>query len=674
MALFDKVLVANRGEIAVRVIRTLKALGIHSVAVYSAADSKARHVAEADSARYLGPAPATESYLDIGKVVAAAVESGAQAVHPGYGFLSENPAFARALAEAGITLIGPNLGALEAMADKIRAKKLVAARNVPLASGFSAAGLSDEQIAEQASRVGFPLLIKPSAGGGGKGMVQVYEPGQLPAGLATARRIAAASFGDDTLLLERLVSRPRHIEVQVLADTHGNVVHLGERECSLQRRHQKVIEEAPSALLPSLENGSQVRERLGAAAVEAARAVDYVGAGTVEFLVSAEAPEEFFFMEMNTRLQVEHPVTEQVVRVAGQPLDLVAWQVRVAAGQRLDFAQEQVEMVGHAIEARLYAEVPEHDFVPATGVVEHYAEPVLPGLRMDSMLAPGVEVSAHYDPMLAKLIATGPDREAAVRRLRQGLESLSVFGVRTNAGFLAALLDAPQVRAGELDTELIARFLDGWQPSAPGFRNLAQAAAIWLARRPAGSGPWACDGFSNTGRRTRTVVFEHDGQHQTIKALPTAEGWQLSLDGERATLAREGDLLLLDGQPLPHAHQEGDTLWVEHGAETFALRVVGREEQLASQLAAIERTASPLDDQLTSPMPGAVCVINVQDGQQVEAGQVLLAVEAMKMEHEITAPAAGRVKLLVRLGEQLSARQPVAAMHYASAGNDTEES
>ena len=672
MDLFDKVLVANRGEIAVRVIRTLKALGIHAVAVYSAADAAARHVAEADSAVYLGPAPATESYLDIDKVVQAARQSGAQAVHPGYGFLSENPTFARALDGAGITLIGPNIGALEAMADKIRAKELVAARKVPLAAGFSAARLSDEQISARAIQAGFPLLIKPSAGGGGKGMVQVRDAAELPAALATARRVAASAFGDDTLLLERLVETPRHIEVQVLADKHGNIVHLGERECSLQRRHQKVIEEAPSALLQSLERGAQLRERLGEAAVAAARSVDYVGAGTVEFLVSAANPNEFFFMEMNTRLQVEHPVTEQVVRVAGQPLDLVAWQVRVAAGQRLDFAQEQVEMVGHAIEARLYAEMPEHDFVPATGVVEHYAEPRLPGLRMDSMLAPGVEVSAHYDPMLAKLIATGPDRAAAVRRLRQGLESLTVFGVRTNAGFLAALLDDPRVRAGELDTGLIARFLDGWQPAVPGFRDLAQAAAIWLSHRRAGAGPWAGDGFSNTGRRRRTVVLEHDGQHQTIKALPTAEAWQLSLDGQRATLAWEGDLLLLDGQPVPHAHQEADTVWVEHGAQTFALRVVGREEQLASQLAAIERTASPLDDQLTSPMPGAVCVINVQDGQQVEAGQVLLAVEAMKMEHEITAPAAGQVKLLVRLGEQLSARQPVASMHYASI--DAEES
>lgn len=670
MDLFDKVLVANRGEIAVRVIRTLKALGIHAVAVYSAADAAARHVQEADSALYLGPAPATDSYLDIDKVVQAARDSGAAAVHPGYGFLSENPVFARALQAAGITLIGPQVSALEAMADKIKAKELVASRGVPLAAGFSAGGLDDEQITARAIEVGFPLLIKPSAGGGGKGMVQVHRAEQLPGALAAARRVAATAFGDDTLLLERLIETPRHIEVQVLGDTHGNIVHLGERECSLQRRHQKVIEEAPSALLGDLPNGEALRAELGAAAVQAARAVDYVGAGTVEFLVSAQRPEEFFFMEMNTRLQVEHPVTEQVVRVQGRQLDLVEQQVRIAAGAPLDFGQEAVSLHGHSIEARLYAERPEHDFVPSTGTITGYREPAGAGLRLDSMLAPGAAVSAHYDPMLAKLIATGIDRAAALQRLRTALDELLVTGVHTNTEFLAALLDDQQVRAGQLDTELIARFLDPWQPVVPDFTDYAQAAAAWLAAQPVGRGPWSGTGFSSTGPLSRTLLLEHDEHSCQLQVTAMPGGWQLRHEDQRCEVSTGSGPVLVDGRALRAQLDPQGTAWVQRGAATFALRRVDRAEQLSRSLALLQRAASPLDAQLLSPMPGAVCVLNVQDGQQVQAGDVLLAVEAMKMEHEITAPADGTVKLLVGLGDQLTARQPVAQMHYAEAAEE----
>lgn len=664
MELFTKVVVANRGEIAVRVIRTLQAMGIHAVALYSAADRNARHVTQADSAYYLGPAPAAESYLNIDLVVRAAQATGAQAVHPGYGFLSENLAFAQALDAAGITLIGPNLMALEAMADKIRAKELVAAHGVPLAQGFSAAGLSDEHIAAQATQTGFPLLIKPSAGGGGKGMVQVHKASELPAALATARRVAGKAFGDDTLLLERLIDTPRHIEVQILADTHGNTVPLGERECSLQRRHQKVIEEAPSALLESLSHGAQLRERLGAAAVAAARSVNYVGAGTVEFLVSANNPDEFFFMEMNTRLQVEHPVTEQVVRISGEPLDLVRWQVRVAAGEQLDFTQDQVQLRGHAIEARLYAEVPERDFLPDTGIITQYREPAGEELRIDSMLAEGIAITAHYDPMLAKVIATGRDRDSARQHLQTALRELRVHGVRTNQEFLHDLLDDPQVRAGTLDTALISRFLDRWEPRKPDLTHLARAAAHWLCAIPTDGGPWAGTGFSLSGPRSRVMHLEHEGTYHRLTALPIPEGWELSDQNERVRVVILDGCVLVDGQPLEQ-QPPGETQWLSSGAATFAVRRVSREEMLGRQLEAIERSASELDAQLRSPMPGTICLLNIRDGQQVAAGEVLLAVEAMKMEHEITAPAAGRVQLLVGMGEQLSARQPVAIMHYA---------
>ena len=404
--LFDTVLVANRGEIAVRVIRTLRRLGIRSVAVYSDADADARHVREADTAVRLGPAPARESYLDIDAVVDAARRTGAQAVHPGYGFLSENADFARALEAAGIVFVGPPVGSLDAMADKIRAKETVAAYDVPVVPGIQDPTLTDEQITTEAEHVGFPLLIKPSAGGGGKGMVAVRAAEELPGALASARRTARSAFGDDTLLLERLITAPRHIEVQVFADAHGATVHLGERECSLQRRHQKVIEEAPAPLLTGLAHGAELRERLGRAAVDAAVSVGYRGAGTVEFLVSDENPDEFFFMEMNTRLQVEHPVSEEVVRVRGRRLDFVELQLRIAAGEPLGFAQADVSLDG--------------------------AQP---------------EITGFYDPMIAKLIARGADRAEALDRLDAALADTVLFGVRSNLGWLRELAAAAARRA-----------------------------------------------------------------------------------------------------------------------------------------------------------------------------------------------------------------------------------
>ncbi|MGE7435786.1 acetyl/propionyl/methylcrotonyl-CoA carboxylase subunit alpha [Kitasatospora sp. NPDC001175] len=468
--MFDTVLVANRGEIAVRVIRTLRKLGVRSVAVFSDADADAPHVREADVAVRLGPAghsdsSAIETYLRTDQILAAARRAGAQAVHPGYGFLAENPAFARACAEAGLVFVGPPPTAVELMGDKINAKEAVRAAGVPVVPGSQGGNPTDAELTAAAAEIGYPVLLKPSAGGGGKGMRLVRDPDDLPAELAAARRVARTAFGDDTLLLERWVDRPRHIEVQVLADTHGRTIHLGERECSLQRRHQKLIEEAPSVLL-----NPETRAAMGAAAVRAAEACGYTGAGTVEFIVPGVDPDgpapdgvlDFFFMEMNTRLQVEHPVTELAIAIgadAGQPerLDLVEWQLRVAAGESLTFDQNDISFLGHAIEARICAEDPDRDFLPTGGRILLLDEPHGPGIRVDSGIGPGTEVGSRYDPMLAKVIAYGPDRPTALRRLRAALAETRILGVTTNTGYLRRLLGHPDVAAGRLDTGLVER-------------------------------------------------------------------------------------------------------------------------------------------------------------------------------------------------------------------------
>ena len=482
--MFDTVLVANRGEIAVRVIRTLREMGIRSVAVYSDADAGARHVADALAAGgvavRIGPAPARQSYLNIDAVIGAARRTGAQAVHPGYGFLAENPDFAAAAEAAGIVFIGPPVAAIRTMGDKITAKRTVEAFGVPVVPGLARPGLTDAELIAAAPEIGYPVLVKPSAGGGGKGMRVVERAADLAAAIAGARREAAAAFGDDTLFLERYVLRPRHIEVQVLADRYGNIVHLGERECSLQRRHQKVIEEAPSPLLDA-----PTRARIGAAACDTARSVDYIGAGTVEFIVSADRPGEFFFMEMNTRLQVEHPVTEMITGV-----DLVEWQVRIAAGEKLPVVQDEITPRGHAIEARVYAEDPATGFLPTGGEVLELVEPA--HARIDSGLAKGTVVGSEYDPMLAKVITHAGDRATALRALDRALAGTAVLGVVTNIEFLRFLLADPDVAAGRLDTGLLDRRLSAFGPAAPSDEQLIAAAAYrWLqAHRCADDDLW----------------------------------------------------------------------------------------------------------------------------------------------------------------------------------------
>ncbi|MGW2466160.1 acetyl-CoA carboxylase biotin carboxylase subunit [Streptomyces bauhiniae] len=618
--MFDTVLVANRGEIAVRVIRTLRALGVRSVAVFSDADADARHVREADTAVRIGPAPASESYLSVERLLEAAARSGAQAVHPGYGFLAENAGFARACEEAGLVFIGPSADAIALMGDKIRAKETVATYGVPVVPGSSGSGLTDAQLADAAREIGTPVLLKPSAGGGGKGMRLVRDVSALEEEIAAARREARASFGDDTLLVERWIDRPRHIEIQVLADAHGNVVHLGERECSLQRRHQKIIEEAPSVLLDEA-----TRAAMGEAAVQAARSCGYRGAGTVEFIVPGGDPSSYYFMEMNTRLQVEHPVTELVTGV-----DLVEWQLRVASGEPLGFAQQDVTLTGHAVEARVCAEDPARGFLPSGGTVLLLAEPQGDGVRTDSGLSEGTEVGSLYDPMLSKVIAYGPDRATALRKLRAALAETVTLGVPTNAGFLRRLLAHPAVVAGDLDTGLVERAVDDLIPSGVPEEVYEAAAAVRLEElRPTGGGwvdPFSVpDGWRLSGTpKPVSFPLRVPGEEPVAHAVRgtgaqvTPGTVSVTLDGVRHTFRRAADWLGRDGDA-----------WQVRDHDPVA--------------ASLSRSAHAGADSLTAPMPGTVTVVKVAVGDEVEAGQSLLVVEAMKMEHVVSAPHAGTV-------------------------------
>ncbi|MEU6125667.1 acetyl/propionyl/methylcrotonyl-CoA carboxylase subunit alpha [Streptomyces sp. NPDC047123] len=618
--MFDTVLVANRGEIAVRVIRTLRALGVRSVAVFSDADADARHVREADTAVRLGPAPAAESYLSVERLLAAAAASGAQAVHPGYGFLAENAGFAQACADAGLTFIGPPAGAISLMGDKIRAKETVKAAGVPVVPGSSGSGLTDAELAAAAREIGTPVLLKPSAGGGGKGMRLVRDEELLADEIAAARREARASFGDDTLLVERWVDRPRHIEIQVLADAHGHVVHLGERECSLQRRHQKIIEEAPSVLLDEA-----TRAAMGEAAVQAARSCGYAGAGTVEFIVPGNDPSSYYFMEMNTRLQVEHPVTELITG-----LDLVEWQLRVAAGEELPFAQDDITLTGHAVEARVCAEDPARGFLPSGGTVLSLHEPQGEGVRTDSGLSEGTEVGSLYDPMLSKVIAYGPDRATALRKLRAALADTVTLGVPTNAGFLRRLLAHPAVVAGDLDTGLVEREAGSLVPDGvPDEVYEAAAAVREAALQPPGDGwtdPFSVPSGWRLGGTPAPVthwlrVAGHDPVAHRLRATGrtvTADRVAVTVDGTLHTFRRAGD-------------------WLGSGGDAWHVQ---DHDPVAASLTGAAHAGA---DALTAPMPGTVTVVKVSPGDRVSAGQSLLVVEAMKMEHVISAPHAGTV-------------------------------
>jgi 3-methylcrotonyl-CoA carboxylase alpha subunit len=648
-----RLLVANRGEIACRIFRTARRLGVGTVAVFSEADARARHVRLADEAVAIGPAPARESYLDIARVLAAARAAGADAIHPGYGFLAENAAFAQACLDAGFTFVGPPPAAIAAMGSKIDAKTRLAAAGVPMLPGYAGPEQELAQLAAAGRRVGLPLIIKPAAGGGGKGMQIVRAESELAAALAAARRLAESAFGDGALLLERYLAAPRHLEVQVFADTHGNCVHLGDRDCSLQRRHQKLIEEAPAPALPDA-----LRERLRAAALTVARAIGYVSAGTVEFLFDGR---EFFFMEMNTRLQVEHTVTEQVTG-----LDLVEWQLRVASGEPLPLAQHEIRLAGHAIEARVCAEDPARNFLPSAGRLALLEWPECGSVRVDAGFASGDTVPDCYDSLLGKVIARGADRAEAAAALAQALGATRCAGVRTNERFLARLLRAPRFLEVRHDIGLVDRepgVFAAVRPPGPEALALAALALHLAPPSPPGDGaatggPWAQrDGF--------------------IPNLPARIAYTLSADGHPHAV----EIACRQGRPAAAVVDAHPALAIEDatltgagaagagdgGADVVAARIDGRRRQartfrdgarlslwdedahyelLIEDPRTREFTASAGVGGLTTPLPGVVVAVAVEVGQQVQAGDALMVIEAMKMEHTISAPWAGTVQAI----------------------------
>ena len=645
--MFDKILIANRGEIACRVIRTAKRLGIRTVAVYSDADSSAMHVALADEAYHIGPASARESYLRGDAILEVALKSGAQAVHPGYGFLSENEQFAEACANAGVVFIGPPTGAIRSMGSKSAAKIIMGEAGVPLVPGYHGDDQDPGFLKTEAVRIGFPVLIKASAGGGGKGMRAVLQAADFDDALASAKREAQSAFGDDRVLLEKYLTKPRHVEIQVFADSHGNAVHLFERDCSIQRRHQKVLEEAPApGMKPAL------RETMGKAAVAAARAIGYVGAGTVEFLLDEDG--SFYFMEMNTRLQVEHPVTEMIT---GQ--DLVAWQLEVAAGGLLPCSQKDLVIGGHAIEARIYAEDPSRDFFPSIGRITHLRTPSESAhVRIDTGVREGDEVSIYYDPMIAKLIVWDTDRAGALRRLQKALADYQVVGVTTNIGFLGSVTAHPAFAAGELDTGFIehhrADLFPEVQPASD--RTLALASLDVLLRRSDEAkrtahnsyepySPWnLTSGWRLNFDNHHDLHFVDGEETVTVKAHYRPDGYLLALPGGellvRGSLDATGDLLAdLGGTRIK-------ATVVRHGS-TLTIMGEGRSHMLSIHDPYAQDGDAEADaGRLTAPMPGKVVAVMVEPGEQVEKGRPLMILEAMKMEHTITAPRDGFVARL----------------------------
>ena len=649
---FHKVLVANRGEIARRIFRTLREMGLASVAVYTEADRDAPHVCEADEAVCLDPE--TGGYLDPEAVIAAARATGAGAVHPGYGFLAENAGFAERCRDAGLVFIGPSPEAIRLMGDKAEAKALAAKLGMPVVDGFSLDGLDADAIRRQAENVGFPALIKAAAGGGGKGMRAVSDAAELDAALAAAAREAEAAFGDGSLLIERLVESPRHVELQILGDAHGHVVHLFERDCSVQRRHQKVFEESPSPAV-----GAGLRQRMGEAAVTLARAVDYRGAGTVEFLLDGHG--EFLFLEMNARLQVEHPVTEAVTG-----LDLVRWQLEIARGRPLDFDQDDLELSGHAVEARLYAEDPENDFLPATGTLALWAVPDLPGVRIDSGVERGTRVGIDYDPMLAKVIAHGADRDEALRRLHRGLSELGAGGLTTNREFLLAVLEHDAFLRGEADTGFIDRHLPPESRCRPADANALESHAVaatlhlWLERRrrpspvPAG----VPSGWRNNRWRPQEQSFECAGKRLAVYyTARTGDRFTIGVTaGDAETDGLGWERRRLAGMDARIVDVEDGALVVEvgglrrrfrigsQGRDRLSVHGSGRVSELVVVPRFPERAASTVAGGCAAPMTGRVVEVAVREGDRVEAGDALVVLEAMKMEHRLQAYAGGVVQ------------------------------
>jgi 3-methylcrotonyl-CoA carboxylase alpha subunit len=617
--MITSLLIANRGEIACRIIRTARALGIRTIAVYSDADATALHVQQADEAVHIGPSPARESYLVGAQIIAAAKATGAEAIHPGYGFLSENAEFAQSVMDAGLVWVGPKPASITAMGLKDAAKKLMAEAGVPVTPGYMGENQDPAFLARQADDIGYPVLIKAVAGGGGKGMRKVDAPSEFADALLSCQREASASFGNAHVLIEKYIQRPRHIEVQVFGDMQGNIVHLFERDCSLQRRHQKVIEEAPA---PGMDE--ETREQLCAAAVRAAKAVDYVGAGTIEFIADASEglrADRIWFMEMNTRLQVEHPVTEEITGV-----DLVEWQLRVASGETLPKRQDELSINGWAMEARLYAENPATGFLPSIGTLDHLVFPE--DLRVDTGVTEGGEVSPFYDPMIAKLIASGSNRDEASAELRNGIDGTEVWPVKTNAGFLGRLLDLPEFAAGDVDTGLIARAVDALvTPPEPEPEELREAAALLCAS---------------------------PGQSPVSAAL-----------GFRLNASSQAEARIKDDSGVIH-----DVLFSEVAEDYPAADVLSFVDGFARRYVLVEPRGSGVggvgDGVILSPMPGRIIAVDVAAGDRVAKGQKLLTLEAMKMEHSLTAPFDGMVaELNCEVGAQVQVEALLARIELA---------
>ncbi len=645
--MFTKILIANRGEIACRVVKTGRKMGIATVAVYSDADATARHVRLADEAVRIGPAPAGESYLVGARILAAARATGAQAIHPGYGFLSENDAFAESCVKQGIVFIGPPPAAIRAMGSKSAAKTLMAKAGVPLTPGYHGDDQDPQLLAAEAAKIGFPVLIKASAGGGGKGMRRVDAAADFEAALASCQREAKSAFGDDRVLVEQYVLKPRHIEIQVFADSFGDCVYLFERDCSVQRRHQKVLEEAPAPGMTA-----ERRAAMGRAAVEAAKAVGYVGAGTVEFIAHPDG--RFYFMEMNTRLQVEHPVTEMVTG-----LDLVEWQLRVAYGERLPKRQDQLAIDGHAIEARIYAEDPDRGFLPSTGKLVHLAQPYASHhVRIDTGVEEGDSITPFYDPMIAKLIVHDSDRRSALARMRDALAHYRIVGVANNVEFLGRLIATPSFAGADLDTALIEREYaalfpppseppdDAWLIAALAEVERDAAAARKAAERTGDPySPWHLhDGWRLNGRSLRRLGFRHGETMREVDAATLPQGrWELLLDGKSVvasgSLHGDGPITAILGERRVAATvvAQGERRHVFAGGRGYALVFV---DPLGVAGAEHEEEGTGL----LAPMPGKVIALLAKAGAVVEKGAPLLVLEAMKMEHTINAPRAGTVK------------------------------
>ena len=647
--MFKKILIANRGEIACRVAATARRLGIHTVAVYSEADAQSQHVAMCDESVLIGPAPAKESYLRIDRIIAAARDTGAEAIHPGYGFLSENEEFANACEAAGIVFIGPPASAIRAMGSKAAAKALMERASVPLVPGYHGEQQAPDFLREQADAIGYPVLLKASAGGGGKGMRIVERSEDFASALASCQREAINSFGDDRVLVEKYLQRPRHIEIQVFADTHGECVYLFERDCSVQRRHQKVLEEAPA---PGMTE--ERRQAMGTAAVNAARAVGYVGAGTVEFIVNQDG--SFYFMEMNTRLQVEHPVTELITGT-----DLVEWQLRVAAGEPLPMQQQDLRIHGHAIEARIYAENPEKGFLPSTGSLLHLRLPDAVAftqgvVRIDAAVREGDAITPHYDPMIAKLIVHGDDRAQALARMRQALQAMEIVGPATNVAFLERLITTPAFTDAELDTGLIERHHALlFPPTEP---VPVEMVALWLAKLAmpdtTSYDPWdSPQGWRLNGNYHRQLRFDCDDQAFEVVLDYRRDGWRMAYQSQETILThiaidQTSVSLSIEGRRI-----SGRVVRVD---DRFHVFWQGQHRVLSwsDPIAHAGETESE-GGRLTAPMPGKIVQLMVAEGASVEKGAPLLIMEAMKMEHTISAPAKGKVEALnYAVGDQVA--------------------